>query len=78
MTHIFNGTDISQMVIEYNLRILDANGNIVGGLDGFELSNLKNPGRGTLFIPEAQGTYSVEIIGITGDFTFSFEVDSYY
>ena len=78
MTYIFKGTGITLMLLEYNLRVLDSNGNIVGGLDGIELSNLENSGRGTLFIPEAQGTYSVEIIGVTGDFTFSFEVDSYY
>jgi hypothetical protein len=78
MTYVFEGAGVT-MLLEYNLRVLDSNGNIVGGLGGIELSNLENSGRGTLFIPEAKGTYSVEIIGIiSGDFTFSFEVDSYY
>jgi uncharacterized protein YoxC len=78
MNYVFNGANISEMIIEYNLRVYDANGNIVGGLGGIELSSLKNSGKGTIFIPESQGTYSVEISGITGGYTFAFEVQSYY
>jgi hypothetical protein len=78
MIYTFNGANLNEMIIEYNLRVYDANGNIVGGLNGIELSDIRDSGRGILYIPEGQGTYSVEIRGITGSYTFTFEVESYY
>lgn len=78
MTYTYNGQGTTSTTIEYNLLVLDANGNIVGGLDGIELTSLKNSGTGTIFVPEGQGTYSVEIEGVFGSYTFTFLVQSYY
>lgn len=68
----------SGMRIGYNLRVYDANGYIVGGLSGAELADLTNSGKGILNIREGQGDYSVEIIDILYDFTFSFTVEEFY
>ena len=63
--------------IGYNLRVYDENGNIVGGLSGIELSDIRNTNC-VLSIPEGQGDFTVEIRGITADFTFSFTVEEFY
>ena len=63
--------------IGYNLREYDENGNIVGGLSGIELSDIRNTNC-VLSIPEGQGDFTVEIRGITADFTFSFTVEEFY
>jgi hypothetical protein len=73
----FNEVD-SGMRMGYNLRVYDANGYIVGGLSGIELADLTNSGKGILNIREGQGDYSVEIIDILYDFTFSFTVEEFY
>jgi len=73
----FNEVD-SGMRMGYNLRVYDANGYIVGGLSGIELADLTNSGKGILNIREGQGDYSVEIIDILYDFTFSFTIEEFY
>jgi uncharacterized protein YoxC len=78
LNYVFDGTNALPMTIQYNLRVNDSSGNIVAGLDGIELADLRNFGRGTLYIPEGQGTYSVQMTGITGNYSFTFEVQSYY
>jgi outer membrane murein-binding lipoprotein Lpp len=78
MNYTFDGTNISGITIVYNLRVTDATGNIVGGLNGIELADLKNSGKGILYIPDEQGTYSVEMRNITGSYIFAFEAQSYY
>lgn len=78
MSYTFNGASVTGIQIVYNLRVYDTKGNIIGGLNGIELADLKNSGSGILYIPYEQGTYSVEIRGITGSYTFTFEVQSYY
>ena len=78
MSYTFNIASLSGMRIGYNLRAYDADGNIVGGLSGIELSDLRDSGKGVLYIPEGHGDYSVEIRDITGEYTFSFKVESYY
>jgi nitrogen fixation-related uncharacterized protein len=77
ITFTFNEVD-SGMRIGYNLRVYDPNGNIVAGLSGIELSDLTNNGKGTLNILEGAGTYTVEILDIMYDFTFSFTVEEFY
>jgi hypothetical protein len=44
--------------IGYNLRVYDENGNIVGGLSGIELSDIRNTNC-VLSIPEGQGDFTV-------------------
>jgi hypothetical protein len=78
LNYVFNGQNISLMEITYNLRVFDSKGNVVAGIDGIELDALKDAGQGTLFIPEGQGTYTVQMTGITGSYTFTFQVESYY
>jgi hypothetical protein len=73
----FNEVDAG-MRIGYNLRVYDANGYIVGGLSGTELADLTNSGKGVLNIREGRGDYTVEIIDILYDFTFSFTVEEFY
>ena len=76
MSFTFNSE--GRMYMEYNLKVYDADGNIIGGLSGFELNDMHDSGKGVLYIPAGQGTYSVEIGGVIGDFTFTFKVESYY
>jgi hypothetical protein len=76
LTFTFNAA--AGAFIGYNLRVYDANGNIVGGLGGMELTDIRNSGKGILNIREGKGDYSVEIRGFTGDFTFSFKVEEFY
>ncbi len=77
LTFDFNAVDaVTRM--GYNLRVYDANENIVGGLSGIELADLANSGRGILNIREGEGVYSVEIIDVLYDFTFSFTVEEFY
>ena len=77
LTFTFNEVD-SGMRLGYNLRVYDASCNIVGGLSGLELADMYNSGKGILNIREGQGDYSVEIIDILYDFTFSFKVEEFY
>ena len=77
LTFTFNEVD-GGMRLGYNLRVYDASGNIVGGLSGLELADMYNSGKGILNIREGQGDYSVEIIDIYYDFTFSFKVEEFY
>jgi membrane protein implicated in regulation of membrane protease activity len=76
LTFTFNAVDGA--FIGYNLRVYDANGNIVGGLSGIELVDIRDSGKGILNIREGQGDYTVEVRGMTGDFTFSFTVEEFY
>jgi hypothetical protein len=76
LTFTFNAVDGA--FIGYNLRVYDANGNIVGGLSGSELVDIRDSGKGILNIREGQGNYTVEIRNITDDFTFSFTVEEFY
>ena len=76
LTFTFNAVD--GMYIGYNLRVCDANGNIVGGLGGSELVDIRNFGKGILNMREGQGNFTVEIRDITNDFTFSFKVEEFY
>lgn len=77
MSYVFNYPS-GFIAIGYNLKVLDADGNVVGGLSGTELVGLRDSGKGVLYIPEGQGSYSVEIRGIERDFTFSFTVEEFY
>ena len=74
---IFNEVD-GGVRLGYNLRVYDASGNIVGGLNGLELADLYNSGKGIINLREGQGDYTVEIIDILYDFTFSFTVEEFY
>jgi outer membrane murein-binding lipoprotein Lpp len=78
MNYTFNGLNTTGILIGYNLRVHDVTGNIVAGLNGIELADLRNSGSGSLYVPEVGGTYSVEMRNITGSYTFAFEVESYY
>lgn len=78
LTYVYNGVSVEETQIVYNLQVKDSSGNIVGGLDGIELTALANGGKGTLYIPETQGTYTVQMTGVTGGYTFAFQVESYY
>jgi len=69
---------IAGMVIGYNLRVYDASGNIVGGLSGIELMDIRDSGKGILNIREGQGDFTVEIRDMTAAFTFSFTVEEFY
>jgi hypothetical protein len=42
LNYVFSGNN-TQVTILYNLRVYDSNGNIVGGLDGVELADLRIP-----------------------------------
>jgi hypothetical protein len=77
ITFTFNEVD-SGMRVGYNLRVYDADGNIVAGLNGIELHDLTSNGKGRLNILEGSGTYTMEIIDITYDFQFAFTVEDYY
>lgn len=77
LTFTFNEVD-SGMRLGYNLRVYDADGNIVAGLNGIELHDLISNGKGTLNILKGPGTYTVEIRDIHYDFSFAFTVEEYY
>ena len=77
LTFRFNEVNAG-MLIGYNLRVNDANGNIVGGLSGIELADMRDSGKGIINMREGQGDYTVEVRGITNDFTFSFKVEEFY
>jgi hypothetical protein len=78
LTYTFNAPNPIGVQAGYIFGIKDADGNIVGGLNGMELSGLRDSGKGILSIREGQGDYSVEMRGITGDYTLSFKVEEYY
>ena len=70
---------VAGMVLGYNLRVYDASGNIVGGLGGWELSDIRNTNTHCILgISEGQGDFTVEIRDMTEDFTFSFTVEEFY
>lgn len=76
MSFTFNSE--GKMYMGYNLRVYDADGKIIGGLSGFELNDMHDSGKGVIYIPAGQGTYSVEIRDVIDAFTFTFKVESYY
>lgn len=70
---------VAGMVVGYNLRVYDAIGNIVGGLGGWELSDIRNTNTHCILsISEGQGDFTVEIRDMTEDFTFHFTVEEFY
>jgi membrane protein implicated in regulation of membrane protease activity len=77
MSYVFNSSSGS-IAGGYNLRVIDADGNVVGGLGTMELLGLRDSGKGVLYIPEGYGSFLVEIESIESDFTFSFKVEEFY
>jgi hypothetical protein len=78
MSFTFNFPRPGSVQLGYNLRVTNIDGYIVGGLSGAELLGLRDSGKGTLYIQEGQGEYSVEIVNLDGDYTLSFSVETYY